>query len=247
MTDAAPDTRAPDPTATADAWAAAGVLAGRYELGVLLGEGGMGVVHSARDRGLDREVAVKLLKPGVPADSPAVTRFTVEAKVTGQLQHPGIPAVHELGTLPDGKPFLAMKLVKGQTLQELLQARPDPLHDRGRFIAIFEQVGHAVGYPRHPTYRKFYHDKLITLVQANAGLLDQAAAVPTAQTLRDLDGDQPGNAYDAACAVSLCIPLVAKHDKLDAEKRQAAAQFYGDAAMKLLRDAGPRAGRMPRT
>jgi serine/threonine protein kinase len=132
-----------------------------YELLELIGRGGMGVVHRARDQRLDRDVAIKLLTEKAETDSAAATRFVVEAKITGQLQHPGIPAVHELGTLPDGRPFLAMKLVKGRTLQELLrvgqdsnpasgQARQDlnlaPRADRGRFLAIFEQICHAVGY-----------------------------------------------------------------------------------------------------
>src|SRR5262249_6686483 len=62
------------------------------------------------------------------------------------LQHEGIRAVDELGTLPGGRPFLAMKLVKGRTLQELLRERPDPAQERGRFVAIFEQICQAVGY-----------------------------------------------------------------------------------------------------
>ncbi len=66
--------------------------------------------------------------------------------MTGQLQHPAIPAVHDLGTLPDGRPFLAMKLVRGHTLADLLKERPSPGHDRGRFIAIFEQVCQAVAF-----------------------------------------------------------------------------------------------------
>src|SRR5262245_28948971 len=107
-----------------DAAEPAAVIADRYELAESIGAGGMGVVHRARDRRLDREVAVKLLKPGVPADSRAAARFVGEAKVTGRLQHPGIPAVHELGTLADGRPFLAMKLVNGQTLQALLGELP---------------------------------------------------------------------------------------------------------------------------
>ena len=129
MTFALPTTVPPTPTpsiSVADTTTPGDLLAGRYELGEVIGEGGMGMVCRAIDRSLDREVAVKLLKPGVPADSPAAARFVAEAKVTGQLQHPGIPAVHELGTLPDGRPFLAMKLVKGRTLQELLKERPNP-------------------------------------------------------------------------------------------------------------------------
>jgi serine/threonine protein kinase len=52
------------------------------------------------------------------------------------LQHPGIPAVYELGELPDGRPFLAMKLVKGRTLHELLKERSEPSQERGRFLAM---------------------------------------------------------------------------------------------------------------
>src|SRR5579885_311996 len=138
-----------------------------YELLAVVGEGGMGLVWQARDLRLDRDVAVKLLQQDIPQASPLARRFVVEARLTGQLQHPGIPAVHELGTLPDGRPFLAMKLVKGQTLRELLKeyyphpsslpggegaSPPSPSgrgaggEGRGRFLAIFEQVCHAVGY-----------------------------------------------------------------------------------------------------
>src|SRR5262249_33222203 len=111
-----------------------------------LGHGGMGVAYKARDLSLDRDVAVKLLQDSFPADSPVARRFADEARITAQLQHPGIPPVHDLGTLPDGRPFLAMKLIKGSTLDHLLAARPDPADGRGRLVATFEQVCQAVGY-----------------------------------------------------------------------------------------------------
>src|SRR5215468_5753559 len=117
-----------------------------YDLSGEVGRGGMGIVYRARDLPLDRDVAVKLLQDGHPADSPVARRFADEARITAQLQHPGIPPVHDLGTLPDGRPFLAMKLIKGSTLDHLLTARPDPAHGRGRFVAAFEQVCQAVGY-----------------------------------------------------------------------------------------------------
>src|SRR5262249_35503705 len=69
-----------------------------------------------------------------------------EARITGQLQHPGVPAVHDLGALPDGRPFLAMKLVKGRTLADLLKERPDPSAHLPRFVAVVEQVCQAVAY-----------------------------------------------------------------------------------------------------
>ena len=90
--------------------------------------------------------------------------------------------------------------------------------------------------PRNPDYRQWFRLHLMVLVHANAGLQDRAAAVQAAEKLRDLAWDPPGNAYDAVCALAYCIPVVKKDDQLDAAKRQAAMQFYGDEAMKMLRD-----------
>jgi serine/threonine protein kinase len=117
-----------------------------YELLDEIGRGGMGVVYRARDAALDRDVAVKLLADRFPVDSPPAQRFVSEARITGQLQHPGIPAVHEVGVLPDGRPFLAMKLIKGSTLEAILKDRPDLGAERGRLLAVFETACQAVGY-----------------------------------------------------------------------------------------------------
>jgi len=91
--------------------------------------------------------------------------------------------------------------------------------------------------PRHPVYRQLYRDHLGALTAVHAGLLEREDAVRTAETCRDLGWDGPADAYDAACFLSLCVPIVARHDKLDATQRNEAARLYGDAAMKLLRDA----------
>src|SRR5262249_51699606 len=64
-----------------------------------------------------------------------------------------IPPVHEVGTLPDGRPFLAMKLIRGRTLDELFSDRPDPAADRGRFVAVFEQICQTVGYAHGVIHR----------------------------------------------------------------------------------------------
>ncbi|MGO9469732.1 MAG: protein kinase domain-containing protein [Isosphaeraceae bacterium] len=120
-----------------------------YELQDEIGRGGMGVVYRARDTGLDRDVAVKLLSERYAPDSVPAQRFLSEARITGQLQHPGIPAVHQVGTLADGRPFLAMKLIKGSTLETILKYRPEPSADGSPAaggLAIFEAVCQAVGY-----------------------------------------------------------------------------------------------------
>jgi WD40 repeat protein/tRNA A-37 threonylcarbamoyl transferase component Bud32 len=120
--------------------------AGRYLLGEEIGHGGMGDVLRARDPHLGRDLAVKVLRGDGHTDPEALRRFVQEAQVCGQLQHPGIVPVHDLGRLPDGRPFFAMKLVKGRTLAELLRERAGPSDDLPRFLAVFEQVCQALAY-----------------------------------------------------------------------------------------------------
>ncbi|HEV3023667.1 MAG TPA: serine/threonine-protein kinase, partial [Pirellulales bacterium] len=109
---------------------------GDYKVLGEIARGGMGRVLAAHDRILEREVALKILLPGASAD-----RFVRESKITARLPHPGIPPVHALGTLDDGSPFLAMKLIVGKTLAEELKTA-----DRPRLFQVFTQVCQAVGF-----------------------------------------------------------------------------------------------------
>jgi serine/threonine-protein kinase len=119
---------------------------GRYEIAGELGRGGMGLVLRVRDPDLDRELAVKLLQPQNQHQEQLERRFLEEARITGRLEHPGIPAVHELGRADDGRPFFAMKLIRGRTLVELLHERPNPSHDLPRFLGVFEQLCQTIAY-----------------------------------------------------------------------------------------------------
>jgi serine/threonine protein kinase len=101
----------------------------RYQFRDEIARGGMGIIYSATDRTLDREVAVKVLQDRFDPNSSVSRRFVDEARIAGQLQHPGIPAIYDFGTLADGRPFLTMKLIKGQTLDELLKERLNPTHE----------------------------------------------------------------------------------------------------------------------
>ena len=92
----------------------------RYELGDVLGEGGVGRVISALDKNVGRQVAIKFIK----ADrvSPIALRyFLKEAKITGQLQHPHIVPLYELGMTEENEIYYVMKLVEGLTLDEILE------------------------------------------------------------------------------------------------------------------------------
>ena len=99
---------------------------GGYAVLEPLGRGGNGVVYRVNDPELNRPLAVKVLRPELRDEPDAVRRFVEEAQVMGQLQHPGIVPVHAVGRLPDGRPYFAMKLVRGRTLAELLAERPAP-------------------------------------------------------------------------------------------------------------------------
>jgi serine/threonine-protein kinase len=115
----------------------------------LLGEiarGGMGVVLKGRDPDLGRDLAVKVLLEAHKEKPDLVRRFLEEAQIGGQLQHPGVVPVYELGAFGDRRPYFTMKLVKGQTLADLLAERESPTEDRPRFLSIFEQMCQTTAY-----------------------------------------------------------------------------------------------------
>jgi serine/threonine protein kinase len=174
-----------------------------YELAAEIGRGGMGIVYRACDLSLGRDVAVKLLQDGYLADSPIARRFADEARITAQLQHPGIPPVHDLGILPDGRPFLAMKLIKGSTLDHLLAARPAPAHGRGRFVAAFEQVCQAVGYAHaHGViHRDLKPSNVMVGAFGEVQVMDWGLA--KLLTARGLVGRPPATALDTAAGTTI--------------------------------------------
>jgi len=129
----------------------------RYtDLGVI-GRGGMGEVRRVRDRRLGRVVAMKLLRDDLGDRAMTVAQFTAEAQVAAQLQHPGIPPVHDEGSLPDGRRWFTMKEVRGRTLHEAIVALheacrpgrwevPEDGLSFPRLIDVFAKVCEAVGY-----------------------------------------------------------------------------------------------------
>jgi len=119
---------------------------GEYEIEGEIDRGGMGLILRGRDPSLDRELAFKVIRASLKDRPSAVRRFVAEAQITGQLQHPGIPPVHELGNCHDGRPYFSMKLIKGHTLEKLLDERTSPTQDLPRFLKIFEQICQTVAY-----------------------------------------------------------------------------------------------------
>jgi tetratricopeptide (TPR) repeat protein len=119
---------------------------GRYQVLGEIARGGVGVVLKGHDVDLGRDVAMKVLRDEHAKNSDVVQRFVEEAQIGGQLQHPGIVPVYELGAREDGRPYFAMKLVKGRTLSALLAERKDVAADRAKFVSDFERVCQTVAY-----------------------------------------------------------------------------------------------------
>ena len=102
-----------------------GAKLGPYEIVARLGAGGMGVVYRARDERLERDVAIKVLPPGLLTDEPARRRFRTEALALARLSHPNIAAVYDVGE-HEGVDYLVMECVPGQSLGEKLKSGPLP-------------------------------------------------------------------------------------------------------------------------
>jgi tetratricopeptide (TPR) repeat protein len=130
---------------TSDAMPSAEQTGDRYQLQGEIARGGMGAGLRGRDVDLGRDLAVKVLLEK-HADRPdVIQRFIEEAQIGGQLQHPGVVPVYDIGRFGD-RPFFTMKLVKGLTLAAILAARADPAADRPRLLNVMLQVAQAIAY-----------------------------------------------------------------------------------------------------
>jgi serine/threonine-protein kinase len=117
----------------------------RYQLQGEIARGGMGAVLHGRDVDLGRDLAVKVLLEKY-ADRPEVARrFIEEAQIGGQLQHPGVVPVYDIGRIGD-RPFFTMKLVKGHTLAAIKGDSTDPASNRPGFLAIILKVAQTLAY-----------------------------------------------------------------------------------------------------
>src|SRR2546428_5758829 len=118
----------------------AGTKLGRYEIRSKLGAGGMGEVYLAQDAKLDRKVAIKFLPESLVADEQARKRLIREAQAAAKLDHPNICAIHEVGE-EDGRSFIVMQYVEGETLDARMKRKPLELKDS---LTIAAQVADAL-------------------------------------------------------------------------------------------------------
>jgi serine/threonine-protein kinase len=107
------------------------------------GRGGLGAVFVARDAELNREVAIKQILDSHADDPTSRARFLLEAEITGGLEHPGVVPVYGLGTYPDGRPYYAMRFIRGDSLKEAIASfhcDRSTHHDRGRRLLALRKL-----------------------------------------------------------------------------------------------------------
>ncbi len=116
---------------------------GRYEIRERLGRGGMASVFKAHDPGIGRDVAIKFLHASLCEDEEYRARFLREARASGGLSHPNIVTVHDVGEI-DGRPYMAMELLDGESLADVLEpGKPLPVRDT---VVMAIQLARALDY-----------------------------------------------------------------------------------------------------
>jgi tetratricopeptide (TPR) repeat protein len=189
---------------------------GRYQIAGEIARGGIGVVLKARDVDLGRDVAMKVLHPDHADESALIPRFVEEAQIGGQLQHPGIVPVYELGLDDRKRPYFTMKLVRGRTLSALLREGVEPAG--GRFVRIFEQICQTMAYahargvvhrdlkPANVMVGNFGEVQIIdwgfAKVLPRGGVADEIAAREEANPLDEIDIRTVRSGPDGSTSVS---------------------------------------------
>src|SRR5882724_4227503 len=203
-----------------------GQTVSHYRVVESLGGGGMGIVYSARDTILDRNVALKFLPPDSTKDQQTLDRFLREARAAAALNHPNICTIHEIADY-DGQPFIVMELMEGKTLKHMIEGKPLSVD---RILELSIQIADALdaAHARGITHRDIKPANIFITKSGQAKVLDfglaklAQARLPGSETLlaagrnttiMQNDLTSPGTAMGT---ISYMSPEQARGEELDA-------------------------------
>ncbi|HEX4450845.1 MAG TPA: serine/threonine-protein kinase [Kofleriaceae bacterium] len=205
------------------------VVDGRYRLDDTLGRGGMGLVFRATHIGLRRQVAVKILHPSLAASPDVRNRFEREALAVGKVDHPNCVATYDVGRLPDGSLYLAMELLEGRSLADVLEQEGQLAP--GRALHILTHILRGLGsiHAANLVHRDIKPENIFLIRQGDdvdfAKILDFGIAKPMTGELSD-DGVRLTQAGMAFGTPIYMAPEQALGSKLDGR-----ADLYAAAVM----------------
>jgi TolB-like protein/Tfp pilus assembly protein PilF len=207
-----------------DAPSLAGRTIAHYRVLEVLGSGGMGVVYRAHDEQLDRDIALKVLPPGLLADEDARKRFRNEALALAKLNHPAIGTVHDFGS-QEGLDFLVMELVQGVPLSRRL--RDGPLDEaQTRKLGAQLAEGLAAAHAQGVIHRDLKPDNLHITPDGRLKILDFGLA----KLFRPQTGIDQTQSIDDTHSVSGTLPYMSP-EQLRADKVDSRADIYGAGAV----------------
>src|SRR5215470_5789642 len=119
----------------------AGQMVGEFEVGKMLAVGGMGVIYSATHPVIGKRAAIKVLHPRLCDDQEAVERFLIEARAANQIGHPNIVDIFAFGVLSDGRSYMAMEWLPGESLAQRIERGPLTLEES---LVVLEQTADAL-------------------------------------------------------------------------------------------------------
>ena len=168
-----------------------GTTLSHFDISAKLGEGGMGEVYRARDTQLDREVAIKVLPEAFTTDPERLARFEREAKVLAALNHPNISSIYGLEKI-DGKQFLVLELVEGETLAERIARGKIPVDESVEFACQLAE-GLAAAHERGIVHRDLKPANIKVNPEGQIKILDFGLAKAWEHTSGDMDLNNKNN------------------------------------------------------